>query len=263
MGNHREVSSLPPGRRVWGLHRQQNPGLFPNCPPGCPWAKMGCPTSTVSFHGEVSAREVQPCWCPFPNAPDFHPEASSSPMPPEVAVAQELTCELQSIATAPLVTSWSPDAPAKAPEGCPPVSPSLSSASQRRQRKRPCHDGRFHQVHAGRTHQEPRSRHRRRSPGPWMVSAVRCSGTDPQRPGTRLRVPSGERAVRHLRHQEDQNDAVPPTRKRPVRAFQTLHALIVCCGPCLWSRSPGGPSICRSWSRRTTTRLTHIKYCVM
>ena len=95
---------------------------------------------------------------------------------------------------------------------------------QRRQRKRPCHDGRFHQVHAGRTHQEPRSRHRRQSPGPWMVSALRCSGTDPQRPGTRLRVPSGERAVRHLRHQEDQNDAVPPTGKRPVRAFQPLHA---------------------------------------
>ena len=57
-----------------------------------------------------------------------------------------------------------------------------------------------------------------------MVSAVRCSGTDPQRPGTRLRVPSGERAVRHLPHQEDQNDAVPPARKRPVRAFQPLHA---------------------------------------
>ena len=298
--------------------------------------------------------------------PDFHPEVSSSPVPPEVAVAQELACEHQSIATAPPVTSLPADTPAKAPEGCPPVSPSLSSArlrecqlsdvtigpvqtkatkqtttrptpttsssllerwgavsppagptawhcgtarpskyseawypriaprqhglprtgphhwtpagpsllarhvlrgaelhprlsevyhgaearnqhhlwslhrltssggprhrlyevrpGQRRQRKRPCHDGRFHQVHAGRTHQEPRSRHRRQSPGPWMVSAVRCSGTDPQRPGTRLRVPSGERAVRHLPHQEDHNDAVPPARKRPVRAFQPLHA---------------------------------------
>ena len=57
-----------------------------------------------------------------------------------------------------------------------------------------------------------------------MVSAVRCSGTDPQRPGTRLRIPSGERAVRYLRHQEDQNDAVPPSGKRPMRAFQPLHA---------------------------------------
>ena len=63
--------------------------------------------------------------------PDFHPEASSSPMPPEVAVAQELACEHQSIATAPPVTSLPADAPAKAPEGCPPVSPSLSSARLR------------------------------------------------------------------------------------------------------------------------------------
>ena len=30
----------------------------------------------------------------------------------------------------------------------------------------------------------------------------------------------------------------------------------VCCVPCHRSRSPGGPSICRSWSRRATTRLT-------
>ena len=58
-----------------------------------------------------------------------------------------------------------------------------------------------------------------------MVSAVRCSGTDPQRPGTRLRVPSGERALRRLLHQEDQNDAVPPSGKRPVRAVQPLNAL--------------------------------------
>ena len=63
--------------------------------------------------------------------PDFHPEASSSPMPPEVAVAQELACELQSIATAPPVTSLPADTPAKAPEGCPPGSPSLSSARLR------------------------------------------------------------------------------------------------------------------------------------
>ena len=46
-------------------------------------------------------------------------------MPHEVAVAQELACEHQSIATAPLVTSLPADAPAKAPEG---GSPSLSSA---------------------------------------------------------------------------------------------------------------------------------------
>ena len=63
--------------------------------------------------------------------PDFHPEVSSSPMPPEVAVAQELACEHQSIATAPPVTSLPADTPAKAPEGCPPVSPSLSSARLR------------------------------------------------------------------------------------------------------------------------------------
>ena len=52
-------------------------------------------------------------------------------MPPEVAVAQELACEHQSIATAPPVTSLPADTPAKAPEGCPPVSPSLSSARLR------------------------------------------------------------------------------------------------------------------------------------
>ena len=63
--------------------------------------------------------------------PDFHPEVSSSPMPPEVAVAQELACEHQSIATAPPVTSLPADTPAKAPEGYPPVSPSLSSARLR------------------------------------------------------------------------------------------------------------------------------------
>ena len=75
MGNHREVPSLPPGRRVRCLHRQQPLGPFPNCPPRCPWAKMGCPTCLVSLHGEVSAREVQPCWCPFPNAPWFPPRS--------------------------------------------------------------------------------------------------------------------------------------------------------------------------------------------
>ena len=75
MGNHREVSSLPPGRRVRRLHREQPPGPFPNCLPGCPWAKMGCPTCPVLLHGEVSAREVQPCWCPSPYAPWFPPRS--------------------------------------------------------------------------------------------------------------------------------------------------------------------------------------------
>ena len=56
--------------------------------------------------------------------PDFHPEASSSPMPPEVVVVQELACEHQSIATAPPPA----DAPDKAPEG---GLPSLSSARLR------------------------------------------------------------------------------------------------------------------------------------
>ena len=375
MGNHREVSSLPPGRRVQCLHRQQPPGPFPNCPPGCPWAKMGCPTRPVSLHGEVSAREVQPCWCPFPNAPWFpprsflfthatrsrsgagaglwasvhchsaachqpacrHPSQGTRGLPtsltqsvfsqtpwmpaerrhhwssPRIVACQTKATKQTTTRPTPTTSSsllerWGAVSPPAGPTAwhcgtarpskyseawCPgiaprqhgpprtgphhwtPAGPSLLARhvrrgaelhprlsevchgaearnqhhlwsphrltsiggprhrlyevrpGQRRQRKRPCHDGRFHQVHAGRTHQEPRSRHRRQSPGPWMVSAVRCSGTDPQRPGTRLRVPSGERAVRHLRHQEDQNDAVPPAGKRPVRAFRCEQVLFV------------------------------------
>ena len=60
--------------------------------------------------------------------------------------------------------------------------------------------------------------------------------------------------------------ATPTTSRRPERRRTTLREMpsasvstdpcTVCCVRCLRSRSPGGPSICRSWSRRTRTRLT-------
>ena len=63
---------------------------------------------------------------------DFQPEASSSPIPPEVAVAQELACGRQFIGTAPLDTSLSANTPAKEPDGCPPVSSNMSAAKFRK-----------------------------------------------------------------------------------------------------------------------------------
>ena len=63
-----------------------------------------------------------------------------------------------------------------------------------------------------------------------------------------------------------ESGAIPTTSRRPERRRTTLRetpnasvstaACTVCCVRCLRSRSPGGLSICRSWSRRTTTRLT-------
>ena len=62
---------------------------------------------------------------------DFQPEASSSPMPSEVAEAQELACGRQFIDTAPVDTSLPANTPAKEPDGCPLVSPNLSAARLR------------------------------------------------------------------------------------------------------------------------------------
>ena len=92
---------------------------------------MGCQLAQFHFTVKYRPGKSNPADALSRLPPDFHPEASSSPMPPEVAVAQELACEHQSIATAPPVTSLPADTPAKAPEGCPPVSPSLSSARLR------------------------------------------------------------------------------------------------------------------------------------
>ena len=62
--------------------------------------------------------------------PDFQPEATSSPVPPEIAVAQELAFELQFIGTAPLNTSLPAATTAKEPV-FPAISSSLSAARLR------------------------------------------------------------------------------------------------------------------------------------
>ena len=63
--------------------------------------------------------------------PDFQLEATSSPVLPEIAVAQELACEHLFIGTAPLNTSLPTATPAKEAVGCPAISPSLSAARLR------------------------------------------------------------------------------------------------------------------------------------
>ena len=334
--------------------------------------------------------------------PDFHPEASSSPMPPEVAVAQELACEHQSIATAPPVTSLPADTLAKAPEGCPPVSPSLSSARLRecqlsdvtissvlaswftkpKPQSRPqrdllqqhprlflkdgvlyrrlqdpqrgtveqlvlpstlkpdvlgsLHDNMGHQgldrttellrarvywpgmfgevrsyIHACQRCAMGRKPAANTTSGHFIASRplevlaidftkldqasdgrenvivmtdvftkfTQAVPTKNQEAATVAKVLVHEWFLRYgvlERIHSDQNEtsspawwkscATPTTSRRPERRRTTRRETpsasvstapcTVCCVRCLRSRSPGGPSICRSWSRRTTTRLT-------
>ena len=106
------------------------PWSISELPPWVPLSKDGLP-NLPSFTSRWSIGQGSPTLLvPFPECPLIStPKLPGSfPMPPEVAVAQELACEHQSIATAPPVTSLPADAPAKALEG---GSPSLSSARLR------------------------------------------------------------------------------------------------------------------------------------
>ena len=163
MGNHREVSSLPPGRRVRGLHRQHPPGPFPNDPTPPPpnveqlvFPSALKPDVLASFHNmghqgldrTIELLRARVYW------PGMFGEVRS----------YIHACQRCTMGRKPATNTTSGHLIALRPLEVLAIDfTKLDQASDGREN---VHDGRFYQVHAGSTYQEPRSRHRRQSPGP-------------------------------------------------------------------------------------------------
>ena len=138
MGSHRKVSPVTEKFRhylmgaVFEVFTDNNPLVhFRTAPLGA--LEQRWVAKLAQFHFTVKYRPGKPNSADALSRmpPDFQLEATSSPVPPEIAVAQELACEHLFIGTAPLNTSLPTATAAKEAVGCPAISPSLSAARLR------------------------------------------------------------------------------------------------------------------------------------